>query len=167
MPEPSIYDYLAKKNVSELTISELNSATKLTNLDPLNAAFWQGVITLNRVLSDSRTMPHGLPIPELSLIEGQACPPSEAVQFQPTGTELWEIIGIQIIGAGGTPIVSAELFNGSESVIMAKGTFGTSAGSLFPFESSFIIDNAMYLQITNEDGSNAINASIAYHKVAL
>ena len=167
MAEPSIYDYLAKKDISQLTIAELDSATKSTNIDPSNTEFWQGVVFLNRVMSDSRTMPHGLPIPELSKIEGQACPPNETVSFQPEGTELWKLIGLQITGAGGTPIVSVELFNGSESVIMHKGTFSTSQQSLFPFEAGFIIDNSVYLQITNTDGSNAINASIAYHKVAL
>jgi hypothetical protein len=45
VPEPSIYDYLAKKNVAELTVEQLNLATKSTNLDPVNIEFWQGSIS--------------------------------------------------------------------------------------------------------------------------
>jgi len=167
MPEPSIYDYLAKKDVSELTISQLNSATKLTNLDPVNIEFWQGVITLNRVLSDSRTYGNGLPIPEASEIAVQPCPPSESVTFQPSGSEVWAIQGIQIVAASGTPVMEIQLYNGSELVIMHSGTSSTSAASFFPTNFNLSITNSVYLAVRNTDGSNAVNVSVAYNKVSL
>ena len=165
--ESDIYHMLQGQDIDALTVGNLDSATGRTFINPSNNDFWKGIMHLSHVLKAARCYPYGLPVPEASAISVKACPPSETVTFQPEGTELWKVIGAQITGAAGTPIVSIELYDGAESVIMHKGTFSTSPASLFPFESGFIIDNAMYLQFTNTDGSNAVNVSLAYHKVGL
>lgn len=156
MPEPSIYDYLAKLDVAELTIEQLNSATKLTNLDPVNIEFWQGVITLNRVLQDSRTFPHGLPIPETQAIEVLTIADSATGSIKPQGdTEIWRVENIDLDGC----VVG--FFDGANfSAIPVDGS------GLMVNYPPFYITAQVYLAFNNGSGSEQ-TPSIVYSKVAL
>ena len=153
MPEPSIYDYLAKKSVAELTIEELNSATKLTNLDPVNIEFWQGVITLNRVLQDSRTFPHGLPIPGTGDVHILTIADGSSSTLAPTGTEIWRVVNLDVDNCSVAFIDGS----GNLSPITAGGDT-----KWVPLE----ISADLYLAFSNASGSEQ-KPSIAYFKVAL
>jgi len=163
----TIYDLLTGVKIDDATVSQLDSATGRTFVDADSREFWQGILTLSHVIRAARTYPLGGPIPEASEIAVQPCPPSESVTFQPPGTEVWAIQGIQVVAASGTPVVEVHLFNGSELVIMHSGTSSTSAASFFPNSLPFSITNSVYLAVRNTDGSNAVNVSIAYNKVSL
>ena len=166
MPQ-TIYDLLTGVKIDDATITQLDSATGRTFVDTDTREFWQGILTLSHVIRAARTYPLGGPIPEASAIAVQVCPLNESITFQPPGTEVWAIQGIQITAAGGTPACTISLFDGSEAVAMHAGTSSTTAGSFFPFEAPFYITNSVYLAVTNADGSNAVNVSIAYNKVSL
>ena len=151
--EPSIYDYLSKQTVAELTIANLNSATKLTNLDPVNIEFWQGVITLNRVLQDSRTFPHGLPVPETGAVEIVTIGDGASATIKPAGTEIWRVQSIDMDGC----TMAFMDGDGNISPINAE----TAQGSL-----PFMLSLDLFLAFSNATGSEQ-TPSIAYHKVAL
>lgn len=167
--EPDIYDYLAKFDMSNLTITQLHNATKSTAIDKFNLEFWRGVITLAKIAEASRTYGHGLPVPEASAIVSQVVPTNDSVYWQPTGTEIWALQGLQITAAGGTPVCTVELFDGSDTVILHRGTMSTTPGSLFPAipGAPLLIDNQVYIQVSNTDSTNAVNAALAYNKVSL
>jgi len=152
LPEPSIYDYLAKLDVADLTIAQLNSATELTNLDPVNIEFWQGVITLNRVLSDSRTFPHGLVIPETGTVIAQEILDSANATYAPSGTEIWQVMNIDIKGC----LCALRDGDGNMSQITAD-TF--KAGTIY-------LTRTMSIFFNNATGG-AVTPTVAYLKVAL
>ena len=166
MAKPTIYDLLAKQGIDEITQLQLNTATSNSDVDEASIDFWKGPITLQRVL-EMRTYPQGLPIPELSAISAQPVPAEQSVQWQPSGTELWALVGLQIIAGSGTPTCTVELFDGATTCILHSGTTSTTASSFFPWESPLIIDNPVYLQVTNTHASDEVVATIAYHKVGL
>jgi len=166
MAKPTIYDLLAKQGIDEITQLQLNTATSNSAVDEKSISFWKGPITLQRVL-EMRCYPHGLPIPELSAISAQPIPAEQSVQWQPSGTELWSLIAIQITAGSGTPVCTVELYDGATSCILHSGTTSTAASSFFPWESPLIFDNSVYLQITNTHASDEVVAVIAYHKVGL
>jgi hypothetical protein len=151
--EPSIYDYLSKQTVAELTIANLNSATKLTNLDPVNIEFWQGVITLNRVLQDSRTFPHGLPIPETGTVHIETIADGANVAITPTGTEVWLILNV-------------DLDSCSVGLKDADGNLNPLDLTLARPGTPLYLSSSMSLLFANGSGSQQ-TPSIAYFKVAL
>jgi len=163
----TIYDLLTGVKIDDATVTQLDTATGRTFVDRDSIEFWQGIITLSKVVEAARTYPHGLPVPEASALVSQAVAPSDSVYWQPSGSEIWAIQGIQITAAGGTPSCSVELFNGADTCIMHRGDASTTASSFFPWESPFLIDSSVYIRIANADGSNAHISTLAYNKVSL
>ena len=155
MPEPSIYDYLAKLNVSELTVSQLNSGTKLTNIDPINQEFWQGVILLSRVMQDSRTYPHGLPIPLLSDVEVTTIADGASATVGPSGdTEVWLINGIDTDNC-----LVAFVGDGGVGPIDGSNLAALTVGPIY-------LTRTLKLTFNNASGSSQTPA-VSYHKVSL
>jgi len=66
---PDIYELLASQQASSTTVTQLNTATKATYIDRSNVEFWAGMITVGRMMRESRTNTGGLPIPETSAID--------------------------------------------------------------------------------------------------
>jgi len=166
--EPSIYDQLAKESFSDLTITQLNAGTSVTAVDQATINYWKGPLTLSRVLEASRTYAGGtLPIPETGEITTEALGAGSSISFQPSGTEIWQVLGIQITADAGTPTIKVFLDSGSATCIMHSGSSSTSPGSFFPFEAPFTISNTLYLTVFNLDGANGAIATLAYSKVGL
>lgn len=166
MSKPTIYDLLAKQGIDEITQLQLNTATSNSDVDEASIPFWKGPITLQRVL-EMRTYPHGLPVPELGDVTAQPVPTEQSVTFQPSGTELWAIMGLDVVADGGTPSCTVSLTNGSTSVVLHRANTSTTASSFFPWESPLVISNSLYLEITNADATNNLTCGIAFHKVGM
>ena len=153
MPEPSIYDYLAKKNVAELTVEQLNLATKSTNLDPVNIEFWQGIITLHRVLNDSRTFGAGLPIPETGSTATVTIADGANAPIKPAGTEVWLVQGINFD-------------NCTAAFTDGDGNFSIIDTADAPSRPAYYLSANLFLTFFNGSGSEQ-TPTIAYFKVAL
>jgi hypothetical protein len=165
--EPDIFGYLATTQISGITAALLDDSTKNTYANKSNVQFWKGPITIWRAVEASRTYPHGIPIPESGTCVAQTVGAGESETFQPTGTEVWEVIGLAIQAAAGTPAVTISLTDGVTPCPMHAGASSTNASSFFPFEAPFTISNTLYLMIFNADGANAVTATLAYSKVGL
>lgn len=163
--KPTIYDLLAKETVSEVTTAQLNSAVKVTSVDRDTVDFWSGPITLDRVLQ-TRTYPHGFPIPELGTVLNSPPFAESAHTFQPEGTEIWQVMGIQVVADGGTDTALVSLTDGISSCLVDSGATSTSVQSFFPYGAPFLITNSLYLEIENS-GPNNFTAAVAYIKVGL
>ena len=160
MPEPSIYDYLSKYSLSQVTTALLNDSAKSTNIDPVNVKFWQGVITVERILSDSRTYPHGLPIPESGAVQIETIANGANATITPAGTEIWRVENIHIAQGCAFSLRDAD---GNSSLINLNAPAG---GQSPTFSVPFYLSATMSLYIENTAGSEQ-TPSIAYHKVSL
>lgn len=154
MTDPTIYDQLSKKAISEVTMSLLNSGTGVTAVDRKSIDYWSGPITLSRVLDASRTYPHGLPIPELSTISSNTIADGATAQLKPTGTEIWSIQSII-----STADISVSLFDGATNATIHTGTNPQVYSNLY-------IDSTLYIVMANGSGDEA-TCNISYHKVGL
>jgi hypothetical protein len=154
MAEPTIYDLLSKKDISEITTAQFNQAAKVTAVDRRTVEFWSGIITLSQVLNKSRTYSHGLPIPELSAIEANTIANGATAEIKPTGTEIWRVENIT-----NTADMTVALSDGTSTQTLMTGTSPKQFGNLF-------LTNTLYIVVANASGDNADNL-IAYHKVGL
>jgi len=159
MPEPSIYDYLSKYSLSEVTTALLNDSAKSTNIDPTNVKFWQGVITVERILSDSRTYPHGLPIPETGAVQIETIPDGNDATIKPTGTEIWRVENIELDSC------TLEFQDSDGNLSPVTFQFGGQYQAPM-FTLPFYISSSLFLKFSNGSGGEQ-TPSIAYHKVSL
>ena len=109
MASPTIYDLLAQQDLSELTVTNLDTAAKSTAISSTNIEFWAGIITVARAVSESRTYCHGLPIPELGAAAAEAVGDGATTEFSPTtGSGLWLVQGLLptalVVTQNGIPI---------------------------------------------------------------
>jgi len=167
MPERSIYEQLTGVKVDDTTLEQLDF-TRNSFIDTKSIEYWKGIITVSKILEASRTYPHGLIIPESGTIESkELAAGGGTAEFRPTGTEIWQVIGLSIYGAAGTPTIIVNLADGTGTCAMHSGDASTSPSSFFPFEAPFTISNTLYLDLINTDGANAATAALAYSKVSL
>jgi len=151
--QATIYDFLAKKPLSEITITDINTAMARTKTDIASFDFWQGVIMLQAALDAGRTYAHGLPIPQASEIINQSVSDGGSYELKPTAPEMYQVVSIS---AGAT---SGILFDGSGfAPLPVDGN-----GNLY---SPIIITPTMYLKFDNGSGS-PVTVAIAYNKVSL
>jgi len=160
MPEPSIYDYLSKYSLSEVTTALLNDSAKSTNIDPVNLKFWQGVITVERILADSRTYPHGLPIPETGAVLIETIANGADATMKPTGTEIWRVENVDQDNC----TIEMQDADGNLSPILLTAPAG--APYTFTWSVPFYISSTLFLKFSNGSGGEQ-TPSIAYHKVSL
>jgi hypothetical protein len=163
----TIYDLLTGVKIDDATVSQLDDATGRTFVDVQTVDFWQGILTLSHVLKGARTYPHGMAIPEASTIASVTVNPEDSQDLQPTGSEVWQVIGLQVQAQAGTPSVEVRLSDGSTTCIMHTANSSTTTSSFFPFEAPFNITNSLYIQAYNGDATNAVQVNLAYHKVSL
>lgn len=155
MPDPEIYDYLADKQISGVTVAQLDSSAKNTYANRSNLTFWKGPITLWRILESSRTYPHGLPVPELGAISSNAIASMNTQDIRPTGTEVWRVQSISTDAD-----ITISLNDGTSTSVLQTG----SSTSLVP--ANLFISNSLYLTLANGTGGPA-QTEVAYHKVGL
>jgi hypothetical protein len=165
--DADLYDYLATSKVSEVTIAQLEQALENSFINKTNIEFWKGAITVHRLLEVSRTYPWGLPIPEKSATTGAILQSGETLEIQPTGTEVWSIIAIDVEAESGTPVVTISAYDGTSTIEMHRGTSSTTASSFFPWESPLPVTPTGYLQVKNTDGSDSCQVGVLYHVVGL
>lgn len=150
MADPTIYDYLAKYKVSELTVELLDDATKNTALTPGNLEFWRGIIAVSRVLSDSRTYAHGLPAPQSGVVWNEELAPAAFTLARPSAaSEIWRVEHIDADGS------TVSLTDGAKSVEL-----GSAAGN-----HTFYVTNTLYLNFNNGTGG-PVTPAVAYSKVS-
>lgn len=166
MPERSIYEQLTGVKVDDTTLEQLDF-TKNSFIDTKSIEYWKGIITVSKILEASRTYPHGLTIPESGKVAVEAIAAGASGSFQPPGTEVWQILGIEIVASGGNPVVNVYLTDGSTPCLIHTGTSSTTASSFNTFKAPFTISNTLYLSLVNADPSNVVAATIAYSKVSL
>jgi hypothetical protein len=166
MPERSIYEQLTGVKVDDTTLAQLDF-TKNSFIDTNSIEYWKGIITVSKILDASRTYPHGLAIPETGHVQTEDVPASNFVAFQPPGTEVWQVLGIQATASSGTPTIKIELTDGANVCLIHSGTTSTTASNFNPFEAPFTISNTLYLAATNTHASDDANVAIAYSKVSL
>ena len=159
MPESSIFDYLSKFTLADVTTELLDSASKVTNIDQSNLEFWQGVITVRRILEDSRTYPHGLPIPESGVVHIETIANGADATLKPPGTEIWRVQNIDLDNCS----IAFEDSDGNESTITT--VFGGQYQGP-TFSVPLYLSASMGLKFYNASGGEQ-TPSIAYHKVSL
>lgn len=150
----TIYDLLTKSKVSEVTITQLDSATKNTAITADNVDFWSGVITVARALEESRTYGHGLPIPEASAVSSVTVADGASETIKPTGTEVWLVQSINDDEC--TPFLT----DGSAIMPLVK------AGAEAQQQGNLYLTNKLWIGFQNASGSEQTPA-VAYHKVGL
>ena len=153
--DPSVYDYLAKQNISELTVENLNEMTKVSAIDPNNIEFWSGVITVSRAMEHSRTFGYGLPIPESGDVLVESIADSASATVGPDiKTEIWQVERIDRDGC-------------SVALIDSDGHLCPLLGSAEePLTFPLYLTTTLKLAFSNSTGSTQTPA-IAYLKVAL
>lgn len=151
--DPSVYDYLAKQNISELTVENLNEMTKVSAIDPSNIEFWSGVITVSRAMEHSRTFGYGLPIPEMGVVQVETIADGSNATITPPGSELWLILNIDVDSC-------------SFALKDADGNINPLDFTQIRPPTPLYLSSTMSLFILNASGSSQ-TPSIAYFKVAL
>lgn len=156
--EPKIYDLLASQAVSATTIKQLFDSTKNTYIEERNVEFWAGVITVARALEESRTYAQGnLPIPEQGYIESNTIANGANTSVLPTGTEVWQVIGIE--NAGCSFVLVDENGTTVDITVDPGAPRLTNIGPLY-------LSAAMGFKIFNSSGDEK-TPKFAYFKVSL
>jgi hypothetical protein len=169
--DADIYDYLATSKVSEVTVAQLEQSLENSFINKTNIEFWKGAITVHRLLEVSRTYPWGLPIPEQGTVQASGAQDAGgSYLFQPSGTELWQVVGAIGYGIGGTAVVDLYWTDGTTDVLMVNDKSLASSGAMMDLNDKvsapMILSNSLFLKIV-EDGSNQFNMVLAYHKVSV
>lgn len=151
MSDPTIYELLAAQQASSTTVDQLHRATKDTFIDAENIEFWSGMITVARMLQESRTYSHGLSIPEQGYVWKEAVADSASVMMQPTNaTEIWRVEGIDLDSC------TVAFTDGNEFVTLDPDK------NIPPY----LMTKTLYLAFSNASGSEK-NPKVAYSKVSL
>jgi len=151
--DPTIYDYLNKLQVSEVTQSQLSSSAKNTFIDPSNVEFWSGLITVARLIGESRTFAHGLPMYDTGEVIANAIDDGADSTILPTGTEVWQIQNIDLQGC------TAALRDVSTGAMSQLTDSTFQSGRLY-------LSSSIALYFNNGSGSPK-TPTVAYYKVSL
>ena len=152
--DPTIYELLAKQQMSATTITQLDAATKSTFIDVDNVEFWAGVITVSRAL-ESRTMAHGLPIAETGSTATVTIADSANAPIKPSGTEIWAVQNVNFDGCTAAYTDA----DGNYSIIASAPSDDWNNVTIY-------MSANLFLTFFNGTGSEQ-TPSIAYFKVAL
>lgn len=151
--DPTIYDYLNRLTIGEITQEQLNASAQNTFVDPKNVDFWAGLITVSRALKESRQF-GGLPIPGSSAMTTVTIGDGASGTVKPTGSEIWMVQNVYLDNC------VAFLTDGSGmQTIVLGGDTATMTGP-------FYISNDVYIGFSNASGSEQ-TPGISYHKVSL
>jgi len=168
--EPDIYGYLATTQISGITTALLDDSTKNTYANKSSIQFWKGPISIWATVRATRTYPGGLPIPEESIVVEVDLDAAGTAFLRPLGTEIWQIVGISAITAGGTATVSMAISGGGSTAAYSRVGVSVSTTPI-PFgapgdNGNYFITNGAFLMFL-ETGGTAATVTVAYHKVSL
>jgi len=149
MASPDIYDQLAKEPLSDLTVTQLNSGSKVTSIDSATIEYWRGPITLARILQSSRSYAHGLVIPEAGEIVVVPISAGEIGFIKPSGSEIWQVLGIVGTGVGGTATCNLFWFDGQSQVVIDSGQAFSTGGNQFTYSATVPVTSAQPMNLTN------------------
>ena len=154
--------------LQDVTSAQLDSVLGPTSLTPSTADQLQEANLIAQAVSAQRTYAHGMAIPELSaVISSGSVPAGMFADFQPSGTEVWVVLGLDGTSEAGTVESLVVLTDGAQQVITHSPYNVTTAGlNIFHFEAPFQITNSVYLRVINQDLSTAATYNIAYHVVS-
>jgi hypothetical protein len=156
MPSPDIYNQLSGVLIDDATVAQLDY-TRNTYVDTKSIKYWQGIITISKILEASRTYAHGLPVPEVSAVKSALVLLGQPDAFIPSGSEIYLIQSI--FNTGGTvTLVLSDGVTTSELKSLATGASYQPTAPLY-------LTNSLYLAMSAESGDCTVN--IAYHKVSL
>lgn len=153
MNDPSVYDYLAKQNLSDLTVENLHKMAKVSAIDPSNIEFWSGIITVARAIEESRCYANGLPIPETGTVLITSIADGATATITPPLTEIWLIQRIDLDSC------SVGLKDADGNLCPVDLTVPYPSGPLY-------LTNTMSLIFSNASGG-AQTPAISYFKVGL
>ena len=146
----SIYDLLTGEQISDVSTTNLHTATSRSYVSPAPGPFWSPLILLSHVVKAARTYAHGIIIPESGAVWTQEIADSATASVQPTGTEVWRVEGIDIDSC------SVAFYDGS-TICGIDTTQNTPP---------YYISRTNYLIFKNGSGS-AKTPDVAYSKVSL
>lgn len=150
----TIYDLLTKVKVSEATVTQLNTMTGRTAIDRETVEFWSGVITVARAMGESRTAPHGLPIPETGTVLVSTLADGANTTVGPSSSsEVWLVMNLDMDSC-------AAAFKDGD------GNMSLIAQANIETRLPFYLSSEMHLFLNNGSGSEQ-TPSIAYFKVSL
>ena len=168
--EPDAYDYLATSKVSELTVAQLEQTLENSFLNKTNIEFWKGPITMHRLLEVSRTYPWGLPIPEAGKVVATTIAAGETINFQPTGTEIWEVKLIRAIGVGGAAAATVAYTDGSADCDIYQALAIPTTGIVIDLNdrvsAPLLLTNSLWLKIVETGTTNGVIGIVAYQVVS-
>ena len=152
---PDIYELLAAQQVSATSVTQLNSAAKSTYIDKSNVEFWAGMITVARMMRESRTNTGGLPIPETSQIDLLTLADGGTEKFGDTAgdTEIWLIQNVDLDNC------SVAFYDGTKVNPITPDSDGNIRMPLY-------ISKLTYLYFSNTSGGTQ-TPTVTYAKVSL
>ena len=154
--------------LDDLTIAQLDSVLGPTTITPATVDQLNQAAQLAGAIAAQRTYAQGIVIPESGTIQVQPVPTEQSGFFTPSGTEVWALMGIQIVSDGGTPTVNIQLDDGiGNTCEIHHGDASTTATSFFPWESPIYLTSSLFLTVQNTDASNNVTATVAFHKLGL
>lgn len=158
MPEPDIFDYLAKQTVAGTTQSNLHDSVKSTNVDRSNIKAWQDAIMIAKAIEDSRTFARGLPIYDTGTVVSSAIADGANATYSPTGTEIWCVF------ATTENSCTFALKDTDGNMQMILNETATTGSTVLP--QPIYLSASMSLFISNASGSSK-TPTFAYYKVSL
>ena len=154
MSDPTVYDYLAKVDLSAVTQANLNNMSKQTAITSENIEFWAGMITVARAISESKTFAHGLPIYDEGVVQAnELADTANETTFAP-GSEVWLVQNISIPSG-----VTAWLRDASSGKTSELNSSSLRSGPIY-------VTATIGILFINNSGSPA-TPSFAYYKVSL
>ena len=157
--QPSIYDLLAKKSLTNITSEQIHEAMARTKADTATFDFWQGVLMLQAAIKSSRTFAHGLPIHTTATVVSAALADGANVSHTPQGTEVWLL---QAITENSCSFGLRDTATGNIQQLLVEGaTTGTTV-----LNQPIYLTSSLSLFISNASGSSQ-TPTFAYYKVSL
>jgi len=154
--------------LQDVTTAQLDSVLGPTSLTPSTAAQLEEANLISQAVAAQRCYPHGMAIPELSIVTTSGPVVAGAhFDFQPSGSEIWVVIGLDGYSEAGTVASLVTLTDGATSCITHTAYNVPTGGlNIFHFEAPFQITNTAYLRVVNQDLSVGASYNIAYHVVS-
>jgi len=154
--------------LQDVTSAQLDSVLGPTSLTPNTADQLEQANLIAQALAAQRCYPHGLAIPELSVVTTSGPVTAGAIfDFRPSGTEIWIVVGLSGVAESSTVSTLVVLTDGATAVITHSPYAVTTGGlNIFHFEAPFQITNTAFLRVINQDLSIGASYNIAYHVVS-
>lgn len=158
----TVYDYLATTQVDDATITQLEQALRNSFIRQESRTLWSSALQLAAAMRDSRTYPHGLPIPE-----GGAVVATEGTNatVQPSGSGLYAVEAISVLNeSGGAADVTLSMYDGSDGAVLHTEQIADGNTAVISLSKPLHLSNSLYLLMGS---TQTVTISVAYHAVSL